>query len=56
MSKAKTNREFVKTLANLCKGNDLPEEWATVRQASKYRNGKGRCYHNIKRMYGGSHG
>jgi len=48
MSKTETNREFVKTLRNLCKENNIDEEWATVRQASKYRNGKGRIYRTIK--------
>lgn len=43
-----TNEKFLKeTLKPLCEKHGLPEEWATKRQASKFRNGKGRVRKNV---------
>jgi hypothetical protein len=44
-SKVKTNKEFAKDdLPGIIKNLDLPFDWATPRQASKYRNKRGRVY------------
>jgi hypothetical protein len=48
MSEVKTNREFMKTLARLCDQHNIDTDFATQRQASKYRNKKGRVYNKIQ--------
>ena len=52
MSEIKTNREFMKTLTDLCKKHRIDEDWVTQRQASRYRNKKGRIYNKIQAQGG----
>ena len=49
MATLETNAKFATvTLKNLCSTHGLPTEWATKRQASKYRMNKGRIYNEVK--------
>ena len=44
-----TNKEFARiNLTDICNSNDIVTTWSTKRQASKYRNQKGRVYKTIK--------
>jgi hypothetical protein len=50
-----TNSEFQRTqLADICSSHNLNTTWVTKRQASKYRNKKGRVYLTIQ--HGGDKG